>query len=326
MLIKTKSLIHLTCIILVLMHVVQVFGVEFTSFDKYRWGGVEIIAYKNELNIAETLKSFPIVANETVSMLKLDEAYSWCDNLIVDKSLDSAECSIYKDDEEKKIYLILDFYTAEEPVVDPKKLSEVFLDSKLMKLKKRIEEAIAEKRSHKNDVNYKAKRSTKGLYVTMFNDNDLSKRVQKLTLTIPTYKSHLIKILKDSQDYEEREQAAFLLNWSGLTRRDLKAIIDKFPDDSFIVDYQLLDLFNAYAFLIDKKMSLILLNKLQQFLPWSQPIIREKSLIVIDKLLQQDPKLKAQLKKEAKEYILHAGKNSGLPKTRAAASSILSKL
>ncbi len=313
---KKYFFVHSFFIIILIFYSIGLFSKPLFPVENFFWGDIEFISTDKKFQKSEYTKDFPHKLGERVTEENIYDAFFWCKRNIEENILPGyTECDFIPDERNKKLYFVVNLSSNPFPILNENKnISAVFLKPILMRLNYAIEEKLQSLWGVDRDKTEKIFRDERKRYYLGFNDIELNMEAKKIFTSASDSKKNIFEVLQLGKDLEERSHAAHLLNWSGLTKKDMTILINQFPDISNEINIKLINIFNTFYFLIPNENKKILFAKSIQFLQTYDLELCSVNLVLIENLVSENKNFIHSLTDEQKYILSYLANNSVIPK------------
>lgn len=309
-------IIYLIFLFYICLYSSSIFSNICFNVENFHWGKVEIVSMDKRINRIALLEDFPVKVNKVVTKNNLNDPFFWCEEKINQKVLpELTDCNFIHDEINGNIYFVINtsvVHNVNQNISD-KTLSTVFLDRKLIKLRYNFDKLFCSLFGTKRDITQVISKDKVNSYHIKFNDPELALEANKLYMLVSPHKKHILNVIRNDKDEEERAHAARLLNWVGLTEADLATLVEQYPDNSDDVNDKLIDIFNSFSFLVPKKCEEDLFIKSVKLIQIDDLELCAKDLKMIETLLNRNKNLTKHFSDNTRNVIRYLATNSVIP-------------
>jgi len=294
--------------------------------ERFKWGEAEIISTEKEnIDKKSIFKKSPLTFHigEQATEENIIRNLAWCEEEIKKEiPAYTVHCSLEVYHENKTLYLVVGLQRKTK-TLSTRPPPAVLLDYKLITLRDHFNEKIIQLWGTDKNLNEMLKKDKHNYYHVGFVDPDLDKEADDLVKRVSPHKGHLLDVITQNANENDKFYAAHLLCWATLTKEDITFLIRQFSFQTAETQGKIAHLLNLFSSFIEKPEEIKILQNLDPLITSIDYETRTQGLSLTYTLLKKSPDLKIKIDFSTKEFIEYLAIHAILPNEKRLAKKII---
>lgn len=292
-----------------------------------KWGNVEFVSIQQDaIDKKYLLVDYPIKISQAVTNDSMLDVIAWCEEKLRKRvAPKELGCTIVMSSETNSVQPVLTISNVKNKNSPSPNSQELLLNYRLIKKYDKIKGCISQLSNNQENPEVIRQSQNKKYYIG-FNNKKLDDEAKQFFSTLAPHKLHLIDVLLNDADDDERNRAEFLLGWAGLDNEDMAWILEGLSKKASVSTYNLLKLLIRFPILIESRFEDETLEKVQSLFFSVNYQVRLNSLIITNRLLKKNKNLREKIRPEAADFIKYIYNSTRLTEFKVPAEFFLEEI